>query len=130
MTGMTWWAMTAVAGGAALGAWSRWALGELLNSRHPLLPLGTLAANLIGGYLVGLAVAWFGARADLSPILRPFMITGFLWALTTFSTFSSEFVALRLRGDYGHAGALAALHLFGSLALTAAGIATFRSLTG
>ncbi len=127
---MTWWALTAIGGGAALGAWLRWGLSELLNWRHPLLPLGTLAANLLGGYLVGLAVAWFGARADLAPVLRLFMVTGFLGALTTFSTFSSEIVGLMLRGEYGHAGALATLHLFGSLALTAAGIATFRTLAG
>jgi len=117
----------AVGVGAALGAWLRWGLGTWLNERIEL-PLGTLAANLIGGFLVGLAVAAFAERADLAPEWRLLIITGFLGGLTTFSTFSAESVALLARGDYGWALAHSGLHLFGSLALTALGIATYRAI--
>ena len=117
----------AVGIGAALGAWLRWGLGEWLNTRIEL-PLGTLAANLIGGFLVGVAVALLADRADLAPAWRLFIITGFLGGLTTFSTFSAESVALLTRGDYGWALAHAGLHLFGSLVLTALGIATYRAI--
>lgn len=119
----------AVALGATLGAWLRWGLAAWLNPRASALPYGTLAANLIGGFLVGIAVAAFAERADIAPAWRLFVITGFLGGLTTFSTFSAESVALLMRGNYlvalGHAGA----HLFGSLALTAIGIATYRALS-
>ena len=114
--------------GAALGAWMRWGLSTWLNPRLPHFPLGTLAANLIGGYLVGFAVAFFAVRHDLSPEIRLFAITGFLGGLTTFSTFSAEVTQLLLSGEYGIGGGLALAHLGGSLALTIAGIATFRAL--
>ena len=117
----------AVGIGAALGAWLRWGLGAWLNTRIEL-PLGTLAANLVGGFLVGIAVALLADRAELAPAWRLFIITGFLGGLTTFSTFSAESVALLTRGDYGWALAHAGLHLFGSLALTALGIATYRAI--
>ena len=116
----------AVGVGAMLGAWLRWGFGEWLNARSPL-PLGTLAANLLGGFLVGIAVAALAGRADLSPAWRLFVITGFLGGLTTFSTFSAESVALLMRGDYALAFAHAGAHLLGSLALTALGIATYRA---
>lgn len=119
----------AVGTGAACGAWMRWGLQAWLNSRVPHFPLGTLAANLIGGYLVGLAVAYFAARHDLPPEWRLFVITGFLGGLTTFSTFSSEVTQLLLRGDHFTGLALAATHLGGSLLMTAAGLATWRALT-
>jgi CrcB protein len=119
----------AVGVGAALGAWLRWGFSTWLNPRWPQFPLGTLASNLIGGYLVGLAVAYFVARADLPPAWRLFAVTGFLGGLTTFSTFSAEVTELLARGAYGHGVAVAAAHLFGSLLLTAAGFATFRALT-
>lgn len=115
----------AVGGGAALGAWARWGLGVALNPLFPTVPLGTLAANLIGGYLVGFAVALFHHHAGLSPELKLFLITGFLGGLTTFSTFSAEVVALLERAQYGWAFAAASGHLFGSLVMTALGIATF-----
>jgi fluoride exporter len=120
----------AVGIGAALGAWLRWGLSIWLNPRAPDFPLGTLASNLVGGYLVGFAVAFFAARLDLAPEFRLFAITGFLGGLTTFSTFSSEVTQLLLRGDYLAGGGLAIGHLAGSLVLTAAGIATFRALAG
>jgi len=119
----------AVGFGAAFGAWLRWGLSTWLNPRIPHFPLGTLAANLVGGYLVGLAVAYFAFRHDLPPPVRLFAITGFLGGLTTFSTFSAEVTELLAQGNYATGLALAATHLAGSLALTAAGFATFRALT-
>ena len=118
----------AVGIGAAFGAWLRWGFSAWLNPRLPQFPLGTLASNLVGGYLVGFAVAYFLARHDLPPHWRLFVITGFLGALTTFSTFSAEVTELLAKGEYVTGLLLAATHLFGSLALTAAGFATFRAL--
>ncbi len=120
----------AVGAGAALGAWLRWQLGILLGSLHANVQIGTLAANLVGGYLVGLALAFFTAHPGLSPEWRLFAITGFLGGLTTFSSFSGESVLLLQRGQYGWALAHTALHLFGSLLLCAAGFATWRALRG
>ena len=119
----------AVGIGAALGAWLRWGFSAWLNPRLPHFPLGTLASNLVGGYVVGLAVAYFLARHDLPPHWRLFVITGFLGGLTTFSTFSAEVTELLSRGEYLTGLLLATTHLVGSLALTAAGFATFRALT-
>ena len=121
-------AFLAVTLGGALGCALRWGLGVLWNASTPTLPMGTLASNLIGGYLVGIAVAFFAANASLSPEWRLFCITGFLGGLTTFSTFSAENVHLLLIGDLGPALLHAAAHLFGSLALTALGIASYRLL--
>jgi fluoride exporter len=115
-------AVLAVFVGAGLGALLRWGLGARLNPVFPTLPLGTLAANLLGGLLVGVAVAWFGRHAGVPPELRLFLITGFLGGLTTFSTFSAEVVTLLARGEYGWGLAAAGAHLAGSLALTALGI--------
>jgi CrcB protein len=94
----------------------------------PGLPAGTLVANLAGGYLVGLAVAFFGANTSLPPEWRLACVTGFLGALTTFSTFSAESVQLMVAGRYAAAGLHSAAHLFGSLLATALGIATYRAL--
>jgi CrcB protein len=118
----------AVGIGAALGAWLRWGLGVWLNQRVPALPLGTLAANLVGGYLVGIAIAWISHRPEVPVEWRLFIVTGFLGGLTTFSTYSAESVGMLLRGEYGWAALHATGHLLGSLALTALGIATYRSL--
>ena len=120
--------LVAVGFGAMLGAWLRWGLSGWLNPRVPLFPLGAIASNLIGGYLVGFAVAFFAARQDLSPDLRLFAITGFLGGLTTFSTFSAEVTQLLLNGEYWGGASLALVHLGGSLALTVAGVATFHVL--
>ncbi|MFC4159901.1 fluoride efflux transporter CrcB [Chitinimonas lacunae] len=118
----------AVASGAALGALLRWGLGVWLNPLFARLPLGTLCANLLGGYLIGVAVAVFAWQTELSPAWRLFAITGFLGGLTTFSTFSSEVVGLMLDGRWGWASAAAAMHLFGSLGLTLLGVATVSLL--
>ncbi len=110
--------------GAGLGALLRWWLGLTLNSYFPRIPPGTLAANLIGGYIIGVAVAIFATYSDLAPEWRLFVITGFCGGLTTFSTFSSEIVALLQQGQALDACGAAALHLAGSVLMTFAGIAT------
>jgi len=117
------YSIAAVGFGAAAGAWLRWFLGLRLNPIFPTLPLGTLTANLVGGFLVGIAVAYFDRHPHLAPQARLFVITGFMGGLTTFSTFSSEVVNLVLRREYVWATASAGVHLFGSLILTTLGIA-------
>lgn len=124
--GPLWLALLAIGVGATLGAWARWGLAYWLNPRLAHLPLGTLAANLIGGYLIGVAVAFFISHPSLSPAWRLVLITGFLGGLTTFSTFSAESVALLQVGAYGSALLHAGLHLAGSIAATFAGIASAR----
>jgi fluoride exporter len=119
-------AFAAVGVGAMLGAWSRWGLGLLLNHVFPTLPLGTLAANLAGGYLMGLALGALTHFEALPPELRLLVTTGFLGSLTTFSTFSAEASTLISRDQYGWAAAHVGAHLAGSLLLTFAGIATMR----
>lgn len=118
----------AVGVGAAVGAWLRWWLGWLLNPLLPALPLGTLAANLVGGYLMGLAMGAFALYANLPLETRLFIVTGFLGGLTTFSTFSAEAVTLLSRQQYGWVAAHVSLHLLGSLAMTALGILTVHLL--
>ena len=127
---MPWYALLAVGTGAACGAWLRWGLGLWFNHVHPSLPLGTLLANLIGGYVIGMCVEFFGQHAHLPVELRLFAITGFLGGLTTFSTFSAEAVSLLTRAQYGWAFFHIGVHLFGSLALTMLGIMTVRALHG
>lgn len=127
---MNWGAFIAVGGGAALGAWARWGLGIWLNHLMPSLPLGTLAANISGGYLIGLALAWFALNPGISPEVRLLLVTGFLGALTTFSTFSAESVDLLQRQQYGLAAAHVVLHLAGSLLATVLGMWTLRLLKG
>jgi len=120
-------AVIAICIGACLGALARWQLGLWLNpmvAPGTALPLGTLAANWIGGYLVGLAVALFQALPQLDPVWRLALITGFLGALTTFSSFSAEVIAMLGQQKYALALGTAALHLFGSLLLTVAGMRT------
>jgi fluoride exporter len=114
----------AVAGGAALGALSRWGLSTYFNPLFPTVPLGTLLANLAGGYLIGIAVAVFTSHTGLPAELRLFVITGFLGGLTTFSTFSAEVVSLIGGGQFGWALAAVGAHLLGSLLLTILGMAS------
>lgn len=123
-------AFAAVGIGAALGAWLRWGLGLLLNAVYPAIPLGTLAANLLGGYLIGLALAWFTQHPGLAPEWRLLVVTGFLGGLTTFSTFSAEVFTLLTRAQYGLAFAAMGLHLAGSLAMTGLGVLTIKLLRG
>jgi len=118
----------AVGVGAAIGAWLRWGLAVWLSSLHAHVQAGTLAANLVGGYLIGLALGFFSAVPDLAPEWRLFVVTGFLGGLTTFSSFSGEAMLLLQRGQYGLALAHSALHLFGSIGLCIAGYASWRVL--
>ena len=118
----------AVGIGAALGAWLRWWLGIWFNAAVPNLPLGTLIANVIGGYLIGIAVQYFSSNSGLPPEARLFIVTGFLGGLTTFSTFSAEAVNLLTRGELGWALAHIGSHLAGSLIATLLGIVTVRLL--
>jgi CrcB protein len=110
--------------GAGAGALLRWWLGLTLNSYFPTVPPGTLAANLIGGYIIGVAVAFFAAFSALAPEWRLLVITGFCGGLTTFSIFSSEIVTLLQEGRSLGACGAAALHLAGSVLMTFAGIGT------
>lgn len=112
--------------GAGLGALLRWSLSMGFNAVFPTIPLGTLASNLIGGYLIGVAAVFFTAKAGLPPEWRLFVITGFMGGLTTFSTFSAEVVTLLTQGQLGWAMAAAAVHMFGSFSLTALGMWTAR----
>jgi CrcB protein len=123
------YSLIAIAVGATLGAWARWGLSMWLNPLHHAVPMGTLAANLAGGYLVGLAVAGFAQMPQLAPEWRLFVITGLLGGLTTFSTFSAEAVDLLQRQDYAWAFGTIALHLLGSLAMTGLGLWTVRLAT-
>ena len=120
----------AIAFGAGCGAVLRWGLGLKLNALFPAIPLGTLAANLLGGYIVGLAVAYFAQMPGLSPEWRLLIITGFCGGLTTFSTFSVEIVTLLQQGRMLVAMSAIGIHVMGSLFMTLAGIATWQWLKG
>lgn len=119
-----WRAVAAISLGASLGGLLRWWLGTTLNPHFPSIPPGTLAANLIGAYVVGVAVAGFATYPALPPEGRLFVITGFCGGLTTFSTFSAELVMLMQQGRPAWAMGAAAAHLLGSIAMTFAGIGT------
>ncbi|MDE2138852.1 MAG: fluoride efflux transporter CrcB [Gammaproteobacteria bacterium] len=125
-----WKAIVAVSAGSSLGALLRWWLGMRLNTHFPPIPPGTLAANLIGGYIVGVAVAFFAGYSALAPEWRLFVITGFCGGLTTFSTFSAEVVTLLQQGRASWALAAMATHLAGSLVMTLAGIGTVVWMRG
>jgi CrcB protein len=120
--------MFAVGFGAFAGSVLRWLLGLALNPIVPYLPLGTLASNLIGGLIMGLAMGLFAHYETLPIAWRLAITTGFLGGLTTFSTFSAETVILFLRQQYGWTALIIAAHLFGSLAMTLAGIGLVRVL--
>ena len=120
----------AVSVGAILGAWFRWWLSHCSNPVFPTLPLGTLAANLIGAFFVGVAIAFFNKHPGLHPEGKLLVITGFMGGLTTFSTFSTEAVTLIGREQYGWAAGQISVHLFGSLILTGLGMYTIKLLAG
>ena len=119
-----WKSVLAICVGASLGAVLRWWLGLALNALWPAIPPGTLAANLIGGYLVGLAIAFFATYSAIAPEWRLLVITGFCGGLTTFSTFSAEIVTLLQQGRAAWALGAAATHLVGSVLMTIAGAGT------
>src|SRR5438045_1138213 len=125
---MPWGGIIAVGGGAAVGAWLRWGFGMLLNPLFPTVPLGTLAANLLGGLLMGFAMEFLDRHAIMSPEVRLLVTTGFLGGLTTFSTFSAEIVTLLMRRDYLWGAITIASHVVGSIALTVIGILIVRAL--
>lgn len=117
-----------IAVGASLGAWLRWLLGMKLNALFPTIPPGTVVANMVGGYIIGLAIAFLAASPTLSPEWRLLIITGFCGGLTTFSTFSAETVALIQEGRLLWALGSISLHVIGSLAMTAAGLLSYQMI--
>jgi CrcB protein len=125
---LSWGSVIAVGAGAAIGAWLRWGLGLALNPVFPTLPLGTLAANLVGGLLMGFAMELMTRHALLSPEMRLLATTGFLGGLTTFSTFSAEISTLLIRGEWYWAAIGVVVHVAGSLILTIAGVLLMRGL--
>ena len=125
-----WKSVVAICVGASLGALLRWWFGTQLNSLFPTVPPGTLVANLVGGYVVGVAIAFFALYSAVAPEWRLLIITGFCGGLTTFSTFSAEIVTLLQQGRSAWALGAAALHLTGSVLMTLAGIGTVQWLKG
>ena len=123
-----WLPIVAISAGASIGAVLRWTLGLALNSLNASIPMGTVAANLSGGYMIGLAVGFFANNLDLSPEWRLFIVTGFLGGLTTFSTFSAEVTDMLQKGTLGVAFTTIAIHLLGSLAMTFLGMLTYQAL--
>jgi CrcB protein len=123
-----WKSMAVIAVGAALGALLRWQLGHRLNAVFPSIPPGTLAANLIGAYLIGLALAFSSLHPDLSPESRLLIITGFCGSLTTFSTFSAEIVALLQQHRLLWAAGAIIIHVAGSVLMTLAGIGSVHGI--
>lgn len=115
-----------IAIGASVGAWLRWLLGIKLNALFPTIPPGTVVANMVGGYLIGLTIAFLAASPSLSPEWRLLIITGFCGGLTTFSTFSAETVTLTQEGKLLWALGSISLHVVGSLAMTAAGLLSYQ----
>jgi CrcB protein len=124
------WQWLAVGTGGALGALLRWRLGVWFNAVFPTIPFGTLASNLIGGFIMGLCMEYFSRNAGVPPELRLAATTGFLGGLTTFSTFSAETSALLLRRDYLWSAAIIGAHVAGSILLTIAGVYCVRLLFG
>ncbi|MBV4474755.1 fluoride efflux transporter CrcB [Pseudomonas sp. B2M1-30] len=118
--------LVVIAVGASLGAWLRWLLGLKLNALFPAIPPGTVVANMVGGYIIGLAIAFLAASPSLSPEWRLLIITGFCGGLTTFSTFSAETVALLQEGRLFWALGSVSVHVAGSLAMTAAGLLSYQ----
>jgi len=125
-----WKSVVAICVGGSVGCLLRWFLGVLFNTQPSVVPLGTLAANLLGAYVVGVAYAFFALNNSLSPEWRLLVITGFCGGLTTFSSFSAEVVTMLRQDRLLWACSTAALHLFGSLLMTIAGIATVTGFKG
>lgn len=123
-----WLSILAIFFGAGFGALLRAGFNVLTVSAASVIPLGTLLSNMVGGYLVGLAVAYFGNNPQLSPEWKLLVVTGFLGGLTTFSSFSAEVVGFIQRGEFTWALGTAMLHLVGSLMLTFLGILTYQAL--
>ena len=122
--------LVAVGVGAALGAWLRWMLGLWLNPMFPTIPLGTLTANLVGGYIIGFSIAFFAQQPGLSPEWRLLIITGFLGGLTTFSTFSAEVFTLISRQQWNWGALAILLHVAGSITMTGLGVWTYKLMKG
>lgn len=122
------YSIAAIVSGAGIGALLRWFLGLKLNPLYPAIPMGTLSANILGGYLIGIAIAFFATNTSLSPEWRLFVITGFLGGLTTFSTFSAEIVTAIQEGRLFNAATATLLHVGGSLIMTFLGIASVMYL--
>ena len=120
--------LVAIGLGAAGGAWIRWGLGLIFNATLKNIPLGTFLANLVGGFLIGVAVEFFSHNTQLSPEWKLLIITGFLGGLTTFSTFSLESVQLIQSGRVGWAAILIGIHVFGSILMTVLGLILCKSL--
>jgi CrcB protein len=118
--------LAAVAIGAVAGAWLRWLLGLVLNAYFPSIPPGTIAANLIGGYVIGAAMAFFALVPNVAPEWRLLIITGFCGGLTTFSTFSGEIAVLLEQGKLGLFMGAIVVHVGGSLIMTLLGLASWR----
>lgn len=125
---MTWLSLICVLVGGAIGSALRWMFGVALNGIEPNLPLGTLAVNLIGGFVIGGAIAYFDHFHNLPPEWKLFVITGLCGGFTTFSAFSGETVNLMLRHEYGWTFAIIAAHVLGSLAMTLAGLGIMRAM--
>lgn len=123
-----WPSIISIAVGAALGALLRWWLSLQLNALLPSMPLGTLSANLLGGFLMGLALQYIAQNPSLSPAMRVLITTGFLGGLTTFSTFSAEVVTLIMQQDLGWAALVLVTHVAGSLVATLLGVASMRMM--
>jgi fluoride exporter len=123
------WSIIAIVLGASIGSVLRWFLGLRLNHLMADIPMGTLAANLTGGYLIGLAISFFATNASISSEWRLFIITGFLGGLTTFSTFSAEIITLIQESKMALAGVAIALHLGGSLMMTVLGMFSYSYFT-
>ncbi len=124
----SWGSIAAVGGGAAIGAWLRWGLSFALNPIFPTVPLGTVAANLVGGLLMGFAMELITRHTVLAPEMRLLVTTGFLGGLTTFSTFSAEVTTLLVRREWMWSALTIGLHVVGSVALTVLGIVIARTL--
>ena len=122
-----WPSIFAIFFGAGFGALLRAGFNLLTVGSSSIIPMGTLLSNMVGGYLIGIAVAFFGNNAHLSPEWKLFVITGFLGGLTTFSSFSAEVVGMMQRSEFSWALGTALLHLSGSLVLTFLGILTYQA---